>query len=130
VSGSPEFGLAVVDDVKQIVAQRHSVLMALSDLHGLLARATDELTVTTQGAPARTAPPTREVKRLRSQLAALQKKVFFFVAWANAQDETLFRATAALVDAYLQDKRAKRPQSNVDAATGPGSAKLRLPPGL
>jgi hypothetical protein len=124
VSGSPDFGLAVVDDVRQIVAQKHFTLMALSDLHALLGRAAADQVAHSSFAGA--AAAAKEVKRLRTKLAALQKKVYFFVAWANAQDEPLFRATAALVEAYLREQRAKRP----DTTTGPSSTStttLRLP---
>jgi hypothetical protein len=128
VSGSPGFGLAVVDDVRQIVAQKHFALMALSDLHALLGRAAADQVARSSfaGAAAAAAATTKEVKRLRAKLAALQKKVYFFVAWANAQDEPLFRATAALVEAYLREQRAKRP----DTTTGPSSTStttMRLP---
>lgn len=115
VSGSSDFGLAVVDDVRQIVAQKHFTLMALSDLHALLGRAAAD----------QIAAATKEVKRLRAKLAALQKKVYFFVAWANAQDEPLFRATAALVEAYLREQRAKRPDTTTAPSSSTGS--LRLP---
>ncbi len=126
VSGSPGFGLAVVDDVRQIVAQKHFTLMALSDLHALLGRAAADQVAHSSFAGAAAATTTKEVKRLRAKLAALQKKVYFFVAWANAQDEPLFRATAALVEAYLREQRAKRP----DTTTGSSSTStttLRLP---
>lgn len=62
-----------------ILHHKHYVLLALSDIHSVLQQAKESITTKTQ-----------HNKKGINKLEMVQKKIYFFVAWANDQQETLF----------------------------------------
>jgi len=105
VSGAPDFGWAVLEDVKLLVGQKSFTLMGLSDLHGLVSQAIND-DAKSQKPAGRSA---REAKEVRTKLVALQRKVFFFVVWVHEQDEALFRTTAALIEVIIRERGTGSP---------------------
>jgi len=71
--------IGVLSDVMAILHHKHYVLLALSDIHSVLQHAKDSITTKTQ-----------HNKKGINKLETIQKKIYFFMAWANDQQEMLF----------------------------------------